>query len=149
MYNKILVPTDGSIHSNNAFRHAIWIGDQMNGDIIALNVIENHYLELTPQYSQINRMENMLADSAKESLDMASGILNEMKIEGKCNKDLEITKKIREGNPSSEILRMINEEGIDIVVMGKSRRKGIDLFLMGSTATKVVRSAPCSVLTVL
>ncbi len=149
MYNKILVPTDGSIHSNNALRHAIWIGDQMNGEIIALNVIENHYLELTSQYSLINRMENMLADSAKEALDMASGILTEMKIEGKCKKDMELIKKIREGNPSSEILRMIEEERIDLVVMGKSGRKGIDLFLMGSTATKVVRNAPCSVLTVL
>lgn len=149
MYNKILVPTDGSIHSNNALRHGIWIADQVYANIIALNVIENHYLELTTQYSLINRMENMLADSAKESLDMASGILTEMKIEGKCKEDLQLITKIREGNPPAEILRMAEEERINLIVMGKSGRKGIDQFLMGSTATKVVRNAPCSVLTVL
>lgn len=148
MYHKILIPTDGSIHSNNALRHAIWIGSELNSDIIVLNVIENHYLELTSQYSLINRMENVLVDNAKDSINMAWGILTEMKIEGKCREDLNLDTKIREGNPPSEIIRMINEEKIDLVVMGKSGKKGVTRFLMGSTALKVIRSAPCSVLTI-
>jgi nucleotide-binding universal stress UspA family protein len=149
MYNKILVPTDGSIHSNNAARHAIWIACQMNADIIALNVIENYYVELTAQSVYINRMEDILTDSAKESVDRVPEILTEMKIEGKCKKDIIISRKIREGNPTTEILKIIDEEGIDLVVMGKSGKKGINEFIMGSTAVKVVRKAPCSVLTVL
>ena len=149
MYNKILVPTDGSIHSNNALRHAIWIACQMNAEIIALNVLETFYMELTAQSTFINRMEEILKDSAKESLDKVSGIVTEMKIDGKCKKNIQINTKIREGNPTAEILRLIKEEGIDLVVMGKSGKKGINQFLMGSTALKVVRNAPCPVLTVL
>lgn len=149
MYTKILVPTDGSIHSNNAARHAIWIACQMNADIIALNVIENYYLELTAQSVFINRIEDIFANSANESVDRVPEILTEMKIEGKCKKNIMISPKIREGNPVTEILKIIDAERIDLVVMGKSGKKGMNQFLMGSTAVKVVRKAQCPVLTVL
>lgn len=149
MYKKILVPTDGSIHSNNAARHAIEIACKMNADIIALNVIDNHYLELTTQYEIINRLESSFVDNAKDSLNRIPGILTEARIEGKCNKEIQIGTKIREGNPAGEIMRMTNEEGIDLIVMGRSGKTGVNKFLMGSTASKVVRSAHCPVLTVI
>lgn len=149
MYNKILVPTDGSIHSNNVIRHAIWIACQMKVEIITLTVIENYYLELTAQSVFISRIEDILMDGAKESVDRVSKLLSEMKIEGKCMEDTVISQKIREGNPAAEILKVIDEESIDLVVMGKSGKKGLKPFLMGNTTIKVVRNAPCSVLTVL
>ncbi|WP_414469546.1 universal stress protein [Methanobacterium sp. ACI-7] len=149
MYKKILVPTDGSIHSNNAARHAIGIACKMNADITALNVIDNHYLELTTQYGAINRLESSFVDNAKDSLNRIQGILTEARIKGKCNNEIQIETKIREGNPAGEILRMIKEEGIDLIVMGRSGKKGVKRFLMGSTASKVVRSARCPVLTVI
>jgi nucleotide-binding universal stress UspA family protein len=48
---------------------------------------------------------------------------------------------IKEGKPSDEILKTIEEENIDQVIMGKSGRHGLDKFVMGSTADKVVRTA--------
>ncbi|MGZ7117474.1 MAG: universal stress protein [Methanobacterium sp.] len=158
MYSKILIPIDGSIHSNNASRHAIWIACQMNAEIIVLNVIEDYYLESTAQEVLISQMEENISDNAKDSVNRVYDILTEMKIEGKCKKDIVIDTEIREGNPSNEILRMADEENIDLIVMGKTGRKGrrkskvfegINQFLMGSTASKVIRKAPCPVLTVL
>ncbi|MGB9937603.1 MAG: universal stress protein [Methanobacterium sp.] len=149
MYKKILIPTDGSIHSSNAARHAIEIACQMKADIIALSVIDNHYLELTAQYSAINRLESSFVNNAKDNLEKVRGMLTEARIEGKCLEDIPIITKIREGNPAGEILRISDEEGIDLIVMGRGGRKGVSRFLMGSTTSKVVRSAPCPVLTVL
>ena len=48
MYNKILLPTDGSINAEKAGKHALWIADESNAEIVALNVIDVNYLQ--PSY---------------------------------------------------------------------------------------------------
>jgi nucleotide-binding universal stress UspA family protein len=54
----------------------------------------------------------------------------------------------RVGKPFIEIIRMAEEEEIDLIVMGTHGRTGLPHMLIGSTAEKVVRMAPCPVLTV-
>ncbi|ROR01515.1 universal stress protein [Desulfosoma caldarium] len=55
---------------------------------------------------------------------------------------------ILSGYPASEIVRFVQENSIDLVVMGSHGLTGIAHVLFGSTADRVVRKAPCSVLTV-
>jgi len=45
-------------------------------------------------------------------------------------------------------LKIAREKKIDIIVIGTHGRTGIDRLLFGSTAEKVVRKAPCPVLSV-
>jgi nucleotide-binding universal stress UspA family protein len=52
------------------------------------------------------------------------------------------------GYPSTEILRIVKNKSIDLLVMGTHGLTGIAHVLFGSTADRLVRSAPCSVLTV-
>jgi nucleotide-binding universal stress UspA family protein len=52
------------------------------------------------------------------------------------------------GTPHSEIVRFAKERGIDLIVMGTHGRGGVAHLLMGSVAERVVRTAPCPVLTV-
>ena len=52
------------------------------------------------------------------------------------------------GYASTEILRTVEEKNIDLVVMGSHGLTGLAHVLFGSTADRVVRKAPCSVLTV-
>jgi nucleotide-binding universal stress UspA family protein len=52
------------------------------------------------------------------------------------------------GAPFVEILRYAKEQGIDLIVMGTDGRGPIVHMLIGSVAEKVVRKAPCPVLTV-
>ncbi|MGV8074344.1 MAG: universal stress protein [Syntrophobacteraceae bacterium] len=52
------------------------------------------------------------------------------------------------GYPATEIIRLIKENNVDLVVMGSHGLTGIAHVLFGSTADRVVRKAPCSVLTV-
>ncbi len=56
--------------------------------------------------------------------------------------------KVVAGDPSEEILRYIQEEGIDLVVMGTHGRKGLDKVIFGSVAERVVKSAPVPVMVV-
>ncbi|MGC8493893.1 MAG: universal stress protein [Syntrophobacteraceae bacterium] len=52
------------------------------------------------------------------------------------------------GYAVTEILRLVQEKGIDLLVMGSHGLTGIAHVLFGSTAERVVRKAGCSVLTV-
>ena len=52
------------------------------------------------------------------------------------------------GNPIDELLRITLEEEIDMIVIGSQGAVGLKHFLLGSTAEKVIRKAPCPVLTV-
>ena len=61
-------------------------------------------------------------------------------------KDVEYT--VLRGIPYEGILKFVQEKNISIIVIGTHGRKGLDRFLFGSTAEKVVRYAPCPVLTV-
>jgi nucleotide-binding universal stress UspA family protein len=50
--------------------------------------------------------------------------------------------------PAGLIVQYAKNQQIDLIVMGTHGRKAIEHFLMGSVAEKVVRTAPCPVLTV-
>jgi len=55
---------------------------------------------------------------------------------------------VRSGYAAAEILKVVEESGIDLLVMGSHGLTGIAHVLFGSTADRVVRRASCSVLTV-
>lgn len=55
---------------------------------------------------------------------------------------------IRVGDPSLEIVRYATSQDVDLVVMGTHGRGAVARMLLGSVAEKVVRSAPCPVVTV-
>lgn len=55
---------------------------------------------------------------------------------------------LQSGYASTEILKVVEEQGIDLLVMGSHGLTGLAHVLFGSTADRLVRKAPCSVLTV-
>ena len=59
-----------------------------------------------------------------------------------------IVKVVRQGPPFLEIVRYAQEANIDLIVLGTHGRGGLAHMLLGSVAEKVVRKAPCPVLTV-
>ncbi len=73
-------------------------------------------------------------------------------IEKCCVEDLRgyknVEYRILKGVPHEEILKFADENGIDLIIMGTHSRKGLDRVIFGSTAERVVRHAPCAVLTV-
>jgi nucleotide-binding universal stress UspA family protein len=56
--------------------------------------------------------------------------------------------QILSGYPATEVVHFAKEKKIDLIVMGCQGLTGIAHVLFGSTADRVVRRAPCSVLTV-
>jgi nucleotide-binding universal stress UspA family protein len=52
------------------------------------------------------------------------------------------------GYPATEITQFVESSGVDLIVMGSHGLTGLAHVVFGSTADRVVRKAPCSVLTV-
>ncbi len=55
---------------------------------------------------------------------------------------------VESGSPAAQILRYAERKGIDLIILGTHGRSGVTRALLGSVAERVVRTAPCPVLTV-
>lgn len=139
MYEKILVPTDGSEFAKKAQQHALFLAKVSGAEIIAVSVTENNFVNGLPLDDEIYQLNQILNERSEENL-REFDKLNE--------DDLKITHVIREGSPAKIILDVAKEENVDLIVMGSSGKSGFDRFIMGSVADKVVNSAKCAVLVV-
>jgi nucleotide-binding universal stress UspA family protein len=146
MYKKILLPTDGSENSKRANKHALWIADKSNANIIIMYVTEPHFPELatglplstlpTPDerfYEEIRNEGHQIIENFKQELE-------DVQCKGIC-KNTNLKSIITEGKPSNEIVNILDKENIDLVVMGASGRHGLDRFVIGSVTERVVRNA--------
>jgi nucleotide-binding universal stress UspA family protein len=61
---------------------------------------------------------------------------------------MQVKTRVLQGTPFAEIVRLAKAEHFDLVVMGTHGRAGFAHTLLGSVAERVVRTAPCAVLTV-
>jgi len=55
---------------------------------------------------------------------------------------------VESGSPAVQIVRFAARHGIDLIVLGTHGRTGVSRALLGSVAERVVRTAPCPVLTI-
>ena len=139
MYNKILVPTDGSDFAKKAQKQALFLSKVSGAEIIALSVTENNFVNGLPLDDEVYQLNEILNERSEENLKEFDD-LNE--------DNLKITHVIREGSPAKVILEVAKEEDVDLIVMGSSGKSGFDRFIMGSVADKVVNSAKCAVLVI-
>ena len=142
MYKKILLPTDGSKYSENAEQHALFLAEKSGAEIIALSVIENGFSIGLPSDDTIYEINQMLKEETKQNLKRDEEIRDEV------DSSIKVTSLVKEGSPAAVILDVAEDEDVDLIVIGSSGKTGFDRFLMGSVASKVVKSAKCSVLVV-
>lgn len=147
MYNKILLPTDGSKSAEMAAEHAFLLASRSGAEIMVLNVIE------TPRFTGLrsadkDELMRNLKEEGQKSFDRIKNILIKRESEGKCEKDINLNFEFKEGDPVDLILKTINEENIGLVVMGTSGKRGLNRFLLGSVAENTMRSAEIPVLVV-
>ncbi|MFZ6017854.1 MAG: universal stress protein [Nitrospirota bacterium] len=139
---RILFPTDFSEGSAHALPYAVDMAKHYGARLYIIHVIYD-IAKTTGWYVPHVSMDEVYKDmeqAAKKELDKCW--FEEMR----GFKDIE--RSVVTGVPYEEIIKFVNENKIDLIVMGTHGRKGIDRILFGSTATQVVRNAPCPVLTV-
>lgn len=149
MYRKILLPTDGSKHSRKAAKHALQLADREKSEIIILHVLEDvttqtTALPISTLPSPIEHLSEELEDQGKVIIaDMERHIREECP--GGCT-NTTVTHRIRLGKPYLEILKLEEEEGVDLVVMGASGKHRLDRLILGSVTERVVRESKTPVM---
>jgi nucleotide-binding universal stress UspA family protein len=69
------------------------------------------------------------------------------RLEAIAGDDIEIRRALEEGDPAEQILRFAKSHPCDLIVIGTHGRSGINRAVLGSVAERVVRLAPCPVVT--
>jgi nucleotide-binding universal stress UspA family protein len=137
----LLVPTDFSEGSKQAFAYALGVARTCGAKLTLLHVVElPSYLSdgHTPAHTT-----TALRDAMQES---AQQELARLLPEG-AGTPVEIARQVAVGVPYQKILETAAAEQVDWIVMATHGRTGLSHLVMGSVAERVVRTVPCPVLT--
>jgi universal stress protein A len=141
--HRILVPTDFSKHSKNALMYAAAFAEKFGAEIHLLHVLQDLAVFLP---DVVTAGPPLLPPIDQLSAGVRAA-LEQFIAENPLPK-VTVQPAVREGTPFYEIVRFAKETDIDLIVMGTHGRGGLAHVLLGSVTEKVVRKAPCPVLTV-
>jgi len=139
---RILVPTDFSESARHALLYGTSFAREYEGELILLHVVEN----LTVGYAS-DLFPVPMAEVFDEISGYAKAELAKLGAEAR-EKGIRVRELVVQGKPSAEIVRVAREETADMIVLGTHGKGMLDKALFGSTAERVIRRAPCPVLTV-
>ena len=137
---RVLLPTDFSELSSEATKYACALAEQFDAQLHMLHVHENI---VVPEYAMGIDWDKL----AREARSAAEAQMEEV-LDPAWKEAHKVVKATAEGPPFLEIIRYAKERDIDLIVMATHGRSGVSHMLIGSVAEKVVRKAPCPVLTV-
>jgi len=135
----IICPVDFSRHSKRALKNAITITRRLNAKLVIINVckeVTSGPLNLNLNFDKEN--ERIMAEHIKKMDSFLKGF---------TLTDLQWTKEIKKGAPSTEILKAISKYKSDLLIIGTTGKSGLNKMIMGSVTEKVIRVVPCSFIT--
>jgi len=136
MYNKILVPTDGSEGSEVALEHARSLAEKYDSEVHILYVAD------VRTHNTGDIVHNIVGELEKIGEESVKSLKKEL------DSDSNVVTEVIKGIPHREITDYANEKEIDLIVMGTHGRTGLDRILLGSVTEKVVRTSKVPVMTV-
>lgn len=140
-FQALLCPLDFSSGSREALRYAARLAQIVGGRLTALHVIEPlpYPVEYGLAPTAALDLEPKLAEGAREHLARV--------IEADVPKALPTESRVELGSPETTICEVAERDRFDLIVLATHGRKGLAHLFLGSVAERVVRLAPCPVLT--
>jgi len=142
MYDRILLPTDGSAGVDRATDHAIDAAERYGATLHALYVVDADIVNAYPGDEFVDGAEGATAtleSTGREALDAVATRAGDAGVE--------TVAELRYGSPHEEILRYVEEADVDLTVMGSKARTGDYRRMLGSVTERVSRrsTAPVSI----
>ena len=139
---KILLPTDFSECAKQAEAAAFDLVRKLDGELVLFQALVE-----TPLYGEgllstqhVQAVYDAQRKWAAETLEARAADLRQ--------NGIKTSWRLQVGVPFEEIVKVAEEEHADMIVMGTHGRSGLNRVLLGSVAERVIRLAPCPVLTV-
>lgn len=137
---RILVPTDFSADANAAFTYALGLARKFDAPVHLLHVVED------PLAAGVWSSEIYTAEIAGLQVNLVRDA--EERLRRSVPDDAgTVSSEVRTGNAAKQIVEAARATNTDLIVMGTRGRTGLAHVIMGSVAERVVRLAPCPVLT--
>ena len=138
---KVLVPIDFSDYSKSSLKYAVNFAKHFKADLSLVYVVEP--VVYPPDFS----MGQIAVPSINIDLDQRANEELENLASKEIPPELKVNVIVKTGKPFIEIIDTATEKDIDLIVIATHGHSGMEHILFGSTAEKVVRKAPCPVLT--
>ncbi len=137
MYQRIVVPLDGSKWSESAIPRATELARVHDAELVLLHVYQSKAGDYAGQWALAGQQQ--IADQTYEQMaDQLIGLRNRLRQEGLRVRDV----MIRAGNPAQVICDFVeSEEGISMIVMSTHGRTGLSRWLVGSVAQTVIKNS--------
>ena len=138
LFEKILVPLDGSEYSLNALERAIQIAKKFDGELMLIHMYSIPMFKLTPSQLEAYVLEirksgeKILAEGSKRVYD----------------KGVTFKTQLKEGHIVEGIVKVAREGYFDLIVMGARGQSKLKELFLGSVSHGVTLHAPCPVLIV-
>ena len=140
MYDRILIPTDGSAPAEKGANHAIELAAALGATVHALYVID---LPGIPRALALRDDEEEMRERYREFGEEVTGDVRDVA----AGADVECVTAMKSGSVHEEISDYAEDEDIDAIVMGTPYRGKVGA-LLGGEAEKVVRTSTVPVTTV-
>jgi nucleotide-binding universal stress UspA family protein len=138
----ILAPTDFSELSQQGLTTALQLAAAFGAKLLLLHVIE------PPPYPVEGVMPSPFGATLLDDLErQATRDLAQM-LPDTHGSPVQIMRRVVVGIPYRKIVEVAEQEKSDLIVMTTHGRTGLSHLVMGSVAEKIVRTAPCPVLTI-
>ena len=134
MYERILVPTDGSPGTTHVALQAIDLAEQYDATLYSLYVVDSSTRSL------LSGRDEELRERGRRAVDRVARLAG--------SHGVDTVTELREGDPARTILDYAEEIEADLVVAGTHGRSGVERRVIGSVAERLVRHATCPVMTV-
>lgn len=139
---RILVVSRMDENCRKAVQYGISMSQKKGAELYVIHVIHNPFQYEgwnLPIMSLEEEYEKILL-KAKKELD---AIINSEKTQG-----MVVKKIVREGEPTREVLKVVQEENIDLLIMLAHEEGRLEHFLFGLSNEELLRRMPCSILMV-
>jgi len=152
IFQKILVPLDGSEHSERALEAAVQIAKKFNSKLVLLTAYRVTVAPVTnPELTMHTPV--IVPDASSTTLaiettrNLSKKILSEAEAKVR-SETIEVETELAEGNAVEEIVKKSKEGNFDLIVMGARGLSTIKKLFIGSISEGVIKNSPCPVLIV-
>lgn len=140
----ILVPVDFSPYAERAFWYAAKLAQRVGARLEVIHVVEDPFATgawNTEMYvPAVPELIRNLAEDAERRMTTLK--------DGAAALGVAASTGVIAGRPAQAIVERAKAGGFDLIVMGTHGRTGLSHVVMGSVAERVMRKAPCPVLTI-
>lgn len=143
MFKHILMPTDGSAHSEGAIKRGIELAKLCGARITGIHVMQDYQMMMASEGMVPPGMEEQMD---KQARDQAESFLAFVQKSAEASGVPCETMVVKGHHPYDAIVDTANSRGCDLIVMTARYRKGLGALLMGSEASRVLHRSSIPVL---